>query len=68
VRSTPTAPDLGVPKPLFKIPIKSLEAQAVARHFAPARDGKRFLVSAATAEPEASGVRVILNASVLLTR
>ena len=38
------------PKALFHAHMAWMEVQAVARHYAPARDGQRFLISSATAE------------------
>jgi eukaryotic-like serine/threonine-protein kinase len=51
----------GPPKALFPAHITWMEVQAVARHYAPARDGQRFLISSATAEAQSVPMTVILN-------
>jgi eukaryotic-like serine/threonine-protein kinase len=61
VERHPAALAFGPPKPLFSMHITWMEVQAVARHYAPARDGQRFLISSATAEAQSAPMTVILN-------
>ena len=61
VTRRPTALVFGPPKALFRTRIKWMEAQAVARHYAAARDGQSFLVSGATDEAQSTPLTVVLN-------
>jgi eukaryotic-like serine/threonine-protein kinase len=53
--------DVGPPQSLFATRMKWMEVQAVARHYAPAPDGKRFLFSSVTDEAQSVPVTVVLN-------
>lgn len=53
--------EFSAPTPLFPTRFKWMEIQAVARHYAAARDGQRFLISSATGEAQSAPVTVVLN-------
>ena len=55
--TTPFSP----PRPLFSTRFTWMEIQAGARHYAAARDGRRFLISWATDEAQSAPVTVVLN-------
>ena len=61
VTSTPTAIDVGPPKPLFPTRIRLLEIQAGARHYGVSSDGQRFLVANATDAARSTPITVVLN-------
>jgi eukaryotic-like serine/threonine-protein kinase len=61
VKSHPTVLDVGPPQPLFATRMKWMEVQPVARHYAPAPDGKRFLFSSVTDEAQSVPVTAVLN-------
>jgi hypothetical protein len=46
---------------LFSTRFTWMEIQAVARHYAVARDGQRFLISRVTGEAQSAPVTVVLN-------
>jgi Tol biopolymer transport system component len=66
--SHPPVLNLTAPTALFSVRIKGMEIQAVARHYAPAPDGQRFLISRVTDEAQSEPVTIVLNWSAVLTR
>jgi Tol biopolymer transport system component/predicted Ser/Thr protein kinase len=56
-----SANPFGPPRPLFSTRFTWMEIQAGARHYAAARDGRRFLISWATEEAQSAPVTVVLN-------
>jgi eukaryotic-like serine/threonine-protein kinase len=54
-------PSFSPPRALFSTRVTWMEIQAGARHYAVARDGRRFLISRATDEAQSAPVTVVLN-------
>jgi eukaryotic-like serine/threonine-protein kinase len=61
VKRGPTTLAFNPPKALFPTRVTRMEIQAVARHYAVARDGRRFLIISATDEAQSTPVTVVLN-------
>jgi Tol biopolymer transport system component len=61
VRNSPATLEVGPPKALFPTRTKWTEIQAVARRYAAAADGQRFLINTATAEAQSAAITVIIN-------
>ena len=59
--SHPTILEVNPPAPLFPVRIKWMEIQAVARRYAAAPDGQRFLINRVTDEAQAVPVTIVLN-------
>ena len=51
----------GPPRALFPTRVRWAENQALGRHYAPSRDGKRFLIANATEEARSTPITVVLN-------
>ena len=49
------------PRPLFSTDVTWLESQSIGRHYAPSRDGQRFLIANATSRARAMPITVVLN-------
>ena len=49
------------PRPLFSTDVTWLESQSIGRHYAPSRDGQRFLIANATSRARAIPITVVLN-------
>ena len=49
------------PRPLFPTRVTWLENQALGRHYAPSRDGQRFLIANATEQARSMPITVVLN-------
>ena len=58
--------DHGDRRPLFQTTVTWLENQALGRHYAPSRDGQRFLIANATDRARAMPVTVVLDWSASL--
>jgi hypothetical protein len=61
VKSRPTTLEFSPPKTLFATRIQWTEIQAVARHYAVAPDGQRFLMISATDEAQSVPITVVVN-------
>jgi Tol biopolymer transport system component len=60
IATTPTFSH-GLPRALFPTHVTWLENQAMGRHYAPSRDGQRFLIANATSRARAMPITVVLN-------
>ena len=54
-------PSFGVPKPLFQTGIAAERVTAYRTHYAPNRDGTRFLVNTENSEAPPSSITVLLH-------
>jgi len=61
VTGTASTFDHGSPRALFPTHVTWLENQAMGRHYAPSRDGQRFLIANATERSRALPITVVLN-------
>jgi serine/threonine protein kinase/Tol biopolymer transport system component len=61
VTGTGSTFDHGSPRALFPTQVTWLENQAMGRHYAPSRDGKRFLIANATDRARSMPITVVLN-------
>jgi serine/threonine protein kinase/Tol biopolymer transport system component len=57
----------GAPRALFPTSVTWLESQAMGRHYAPSRDGQRFLIANATDRARSIPITVVLNWAAGLT-
>ena len=61
-------PQLGVPQPLFDMPISSPAAQPFTTRYAVAKDGQRFIVHNALSEQDPTALTVVVNWTEALTK